>query len=1766
MLFSAGRDITLTLSGDYNLAAGSGVIAGGDALVSASSVNNAGAMMVGGTLTVRTPGAISNTGLLDGTGGLSLALDGALSNVQGAILSDAGRIEIGGLSRSYAGAVLNRSGEIMAGSAAGDVVIRAASLTNDILGGVTTTSNQVVYDKKYTVGSDALAAPPALNPSLTNYGAINQYYNHVMKIYVPELWYSPTGQKGTGYYIVALDGASASSFVEVTGTGSSATADNAAALISAGRNLVVETTGDILNDASHIAAGQDMALTGASLTNKGYDTEIVWSLTENSPHLKRWFTPSDGSQFVTPDPAASSNSAGNPGWMNLNGGPHTTQWGSSTYTGLSGSIVAGGNLTGSFTGQLNNTTVVAHATPDLLASANAYSGTTPGSVSPAGSVAAASGGGLAIPDNAGSFAQASTATSSGTTGAGAVSGGQLASQTGTTATGQASAVSGGTLDGISPGSTQAVSTQAGGGTTTSVPAGSSVAAPVYGNVLPPEGHESGATTAQNLALPGFTGAAAASVSQVISSVPAGKALYVPNPTPDAHVLIETNPAYTSLTAFHGSEYLLDRLGDQPQDYTFLGDSTFDQQYVQQQIVSATGQTFLGGTYNTASSQMQALLDNAVSESNQLGLSLGQGLSSAQQAALTSDIVWYQNEEVDGQTVLVPKLYLAPGHEALTGASISGKNVSLTAASVTNSGSVSAQDALSITATSGDITNTGSLSGGTVSLTAQDGSILNSDTINTYLVQGGTRGQLASVGTITATGAASLSAAKDITFNGGVLTTGSDLSVLAGDGLTLGTTTVQQAAAVSGKSLSMSGSQTQNYGTTVTAGGNATLAALGGDLKAAGATLTSEGATTLLAGKSLDLGAVTNSESESISGSKSGFLTHSSFSNSQSSSTDVGTTVAAGTDLTAVSGGDMHVAGMVGGGGDVSLQSGGAFTESALHSASSEASSHHVAGLHMSTQGASGTVGYGSRTDAQSVSSSTYTPSVVASTGGSLNIGAKGPVKIDGSVVAAAKDLGISGSSVAFTTEQNSMTQTAMHKDKSIGVTGGISPDSMVGQAINGALGAKSSGTGVQSALAGIQTGLGEGMSAIGGATTNNIIGGQVSVGFSSNKSRSGETRTTVQGSTASAGGTLAIEARGDNTTDKNNGDLSATAAHLSGQDVALAAQNGITLNSGVNTDHTEATSSSKSASVGVEASVGTTGNVGVSVTASASASHQHSESDSTTHVDTTVSATHAVTLNTPGTTTLDGAEVNGERVNVKSGMLVITSPQDTASYNSSSESGGFSVSIPVYGAGSFGASANVAGQTIKDTYRSTEATQSGLYAGNGGLDVDVAGNTTLKAGAISSTADASLNHFHTQSLDVRGEDNQSTWSGTSVAAGGGFSTAGSLADAAKTVTVAVGHVDHTETTTTNSVITGNIGVESGSSTGSYSTDLTAANGHLENDFNASKVNNTLSTQTAAETAAETAVEVGIQAYDKWGAKSEQGGVSGQKASTTIDASKRGSNTSQDADTSNTTEQRAVGSIMSSAVTGQGENSLNYHVAQPIDDPSVGGPSGSVATNGQRAWRTLHANGDETITVASHRVSKGVDFSQGMTAAEFAQYAWPPLATGMSTIKTVEDLQSGDYKQAGKEFATGILPSLIPEGKIIGVITGLKELQAAAKVGEKVSQTEGAVNDSLHMMEGSAGTATKRVGPSVTEAGRQIEFDGQFYSADGFKFSASYYDRLWSSGGRPAPFLQARAIMDSNPTIMPDPRGTAGYFRYEGAGMEMIYNPTTGQVGHIQPLR
>ncbi|MCO6181120.1 hemagglutinin repeat-containing protein, partial [Ciceribacter sp. RN22] len=140
-----------------------------------------------------------------------------------------------------------------------------------------------------------------------------------------------------------------------------------------------------------------------------------------------------------------------------------------------------------------------------------------------------------------------------------------------------------------------------------------------------------------------------------------------------------------------------------------------------------------------------------------------------------------------------------------------------------------------------------------------------------------------------------------------------------------------------------------------------------------------------------------------------------------------------------------------------------------------------------------------------------------------------------------------------------------------------------------------------------------------------------------------------------------------------------------------------------------------------------------------------------------------------------------------------------------------------------------------------------------------------------------------------------------------------------------------------------------------------------------------------------------------------------------------------------------------------------------------------------------------------------------------------------------------------QYADSVQTALHDEAnrQLVNAATAVVTFGIAQKVMSKTSRGQSATSTE----SGSSGAST----------GRAIEFDGQFYSADGFKFSKSYYEYLYKNG-RPAPFIQAREVLSSNPKVMPDPRGAAGYFRYEGAGLEMIYNPTTGQVGHIKPLR
>lgn len=211
---------------------------------------------------------------------------------------------------------------------------------------------------------------------------------------------------------------------------------------------------------------------------------------------------------------------------------------------------------------------------------------------------------------------------------------------------------------------------------------------------------------------------------------------------------ETDPAYTDEKQFLGSSYILDRLGLKPEkDYRFLGDAAFDTRYVSNVILNQTGSRYINGTGSDLA-QMKYLMDSAAAQQKALGLTFGVSLTAGQVAQLTRSLLWWESVTINGQTVMVPKLYLSPEDITLhNGSVISGNNVQLAGGNITNSGgSINAQNDLLLDSTGsidnlnaglinaggalnlkaiGDIGNISSvISGKTVSLESATGNISN----------------------------------------------------------------------------------------------------------------------------------------------------------------------------------------------------------------------------------------------------------------------------------------------------------------------------------------------------------------------------------------------------------------------------------------------------------------------------------------------------------------------------------------------------------------------------------------------------------------------------------------------------------------------------------------------------------------------------------------------------------------------------------------------------------------------------------------------------------------------------------------------------------------------------------------------------------------------------------------------------------------------------------------------------------------------------------
>lgn len=162
-------------------------------------------------------------------------------------------------------------------------------------------------------------------------------------------------------------------------------------------------------------------------------------------------------------------------------------------------------------------------------------------------------------------------------------------------------------------------------------------------------------------------------------------------------LQETRPQYTDENAFLGSSYMLSRLNLKPDyDYRFLGDAAFDTRYVSNAVLNQTGNRYINGLGSDLA-QMRYLMDNAAAAQQSLGLEFGVSLSAGQLASLDKSMVWWEATTINGETVMVPKLYLSTKDvEMRDGSVIAGNNVTLKGGNITNtSSSVMAKNDLTI---------------------------------------------------------------------------------------------------------------------------------------------------------------------------------------------------------------------------------------------------------------------------------------------------------------------------------------------------------------------------------------------------------------------------------------------------------------------------------------------------------------------------------------------------------------------------------------------------------------------------------------------------------------------------------------------------------------------------------------------------------------------------------------------------------------------------------------------------------------------------------------------------------------------------------------------------------------------------------------------------------------------------------------------------------------------------------------------------------------
>ncbi|MEQ1966499.1 hemagglutinin repeat-containing protein [Xenorhabdus nematophila] len=883
----------------------------------------------------------------------------------------------------------------------------------------------------------------------------------------------------------------------------------------------------------------------------------------------------------------------------------------------------------------------------------------------------------------------------------------------------------------------------------------------------------------------------------------------PQPALDNLPLVETDPQFTQLKKWLGTDYMQQQLRwDHNNMHKRLGDGFYEQRLIREQVINLTGQRYLPGHQNDEE-QFKALMNAGVRAQHVFNLVPGIALNAEQMARLTEDMVWLVNATVTlpggrTQAVQVPQVYVRTQAGSLdgSGALLSGRQVNLQlTGEVLNQGRIVGQD---INILAENIRNQGGwLQGKTVDLQARTDMVQRGGTIGAdkSLTIGAGRhidiasttrsgenqagnnrfsatyvDNVASVYVQGADGKLRLRAGKDINLSAAQLMSqgqDSDIQLDAGRDIQLGT-----AHTARGEHLEWSRDNTLTH----TASGE-----IGTDINSAGQVSLHAGrdvslrATGITAGKTLHVDAgrdvavvageqqQTHDEYLKVKGSNSWVSSTTTTTRMQYDRTQAVSSTLSGDTVRIQSGKDTTVQGSnVVGTRDVTIKAG-----HNLNITTAEEKNHQLtqkeekkSGL-MGTGGVGFTIGSSALKRSDDSTATVQKGSIVGSSDASVTLRAGEQATVQGSEIIAGKDIDIEAKDVTITAAENRYTDLSKTEQKQSGLTLALSGavGSAVDTAVKTAHDAKDTQgdsrlqalKGTQSVLSGVQgyqawqlsqaeSAKAEAINQAGGSAEKPTDTIGIQLSYGSQSAKS----TTRTAQTQSQGSSL--NAGRDIRITATGDSTTPDSGDIQVQGSTLKAGRDIALEAKrdivLESAENSQTTRGENSSQGGSVGVGLTagqGGYGIKFSASVNKGKGHETGDGVTHSETLIDAGNQVSLTSGQDTTLKGAQVSGDKVTADVGRNLHLQSEQDKDNYDSRQQNVSAGASFTYGSMSGSASVNASRDKIHSQFESVNE-QTGIFAGKGGFDITVGGHTQLDGAVIASTADKDKNRLETGTL------------------------------------------------------------------------------------------------------------------------------------------------------------------------------------------------------------------------------------------------------------------------------------------------------------------------------------------------------------------------------------------------------------------------------------